>query len=362
MHVVGVQPHSKPAVVLILLAAFSGVGPLCGLAQAQSVTMLPGLFNTRISNDGMTAGGVFRSAPSQTQAVFWHAATGLQPTRHLVSPNSYTGGLSGDGHFLTGTLFESPGFGQGFRLSDQGVITIIPALATPSDGASVGGISDDGNTVVGDTLFAGGSFPQGWRWTATGGLQTLPFFRATAVSGDGNTIIGDTFTPNDAVWRNGVITLLPYIDDGTAGFRFATGYAVNFDGSIIVGQSGSHAAIWVNGQGTLLPSPAGSQGCVATDINADATVILGRDGLSNAFIWTPSRGSEFLSSYLASYGITLPGYQLTSATVSDDGRTFAVNTIIPATNAPNAFIITIPTPATGAVVGLGLLAAFRRRR
>ena len=359
-HIVFVKHPLKNSVSLLLLAAFSGV--LAAPALAQSAIRLPGLFNTRISSDGLTAGGVFRTAPSQTQAVFWHATTGLQPTGRVVSPNNYTGGLSGNGHFLTGTLFESPGFGQGFRLSDQGVLTIIPALVTPSDGASVGGISDDGNTIVGDTLYAGGSSVQAWRWTVSGGLQTLPFFRATAVSGDGNTIIGDTFTPNDAVLRNGVITQLPYVDDGTGGFRSSTGYAVNFDGSIIVGQSGNSPAIWVNGQGSLIPSPAGSEGCFATDINADATVILGTNGLSNAFIWTPSRGSELLSSYFASYGITLPGYQLTSATVSDDGRTFAVNTIIPSTLAPNAFIITIPTSGTLSVGLLGIALASRRRR
>lgn len=94
-------------------------------------------------------------------------------------------------------------------------------------------------------------------------------------------------------------------------------------------------------------------------------VVLGTIGgtiSTDAIIWTQARGSEFLASYLASYGITLPGYQLTSATVSDDGRTFAVNTIIPSTLAPNAFIITIPTSGTLSVGLLGIALASRRRR
>ena len=361
-HIGCVNHPLKNSVSLLLLAAFSGV--LAAPALAQSVIRLPGLSQTSISNNGLAAGGQYVTGPSQTEAIFWNAATGLHPTGRQVNRSQPTGSFSGNGRYISETLAEVGNSGRAFRLSDQGELVIIPPLVNAAEESYVGGISDNGNVIVGESLYAGGLAVQAWRWTPSGGLQTLPFAGARAVSGDGNTIIGDTFTPNDAVWRNGVTTQLPYVDDGT-GIRLATGGAINFDGSIIVGQSGSSPAIWRNGAGTLIPTPTGLGAGIFTDLNADASVVLGTIGSAistDAFIWTQARGSEFLTSYLASYGITLPGYQLTSATVSDDGRTFAVNTIIPSTLAPNAFIITIPTSGTLSVGLLGIALASRRRR
>ena len=227
------------------------------------------------------------------------------------------------------------------------------------------GLSQNGAAAAGWSRDV--SFMAGWRWTAAGGIQFLPgFVTARGISGDGNTVVGTAGTGSTAVvWHNGVTTVLP-IPAGTTGPFGTSAWQTTFDGSRVVGSSGNNAAVWVNGQGSLLPLLSGYGTARATDLSDDGMVIIGNanPGAITApeFIWTPSRGTELLSTYFASFGVSLPeGNSIFSATVTPDGQSFGVTMIGP-DNRGHGFIVSIPSPAGFTCMLLGVAATRRRTR
>ncbi|GJQ29499.1 MAG: hypothetical protein HBSAPP03_13830 [Phycisphaerae bacterium] len=122
--------------------------------------------------------------------------------------------------------------------------------------------------------------------------------------------------------------------------------------------------MWVGGAPISLGVPAGFIRSRAFGVSDDGSVVVGQlDGIGQtAAIWTPNRGMEPLSIYLAFHGISVPsGINLLTATaVSADGRTIAGYSGPPG-QVREGFVVHIPSPAT-LLVFPALFAARLRRR
>ncbi len=307
----------------------------------------------------------------------WTVAGGRVDFGLEASLPAFTGarGISGDATTVVGASRPS-GPARAYRYRGPGTYQDLGTIGTwPESYAQ--GVSGDGSVVVGHVQTVLGPNPtlgRAFRWNASGGMQDLGltstthiYSEATAVSRDGTTIVGHSQSSggrSDAfVWREstGMLVLPPL---ATTGSSIAD--AVNFDGSIIAGISGTQgsAALWVNGQPIDLGIPPGWNSARARGLSDNGTVVAvtlsSATGLT-AGVWTSQDGWEVLSEYLARQGVSVPaGWSLYSCTaVSADGLTFAGDAF--SGTAFQGFVATIPAPGALPVLGVGLLMIPRRR-
>jgi probable HAF family extracellular repeat protein len=221
---------------------------------------------------------------------------------------SFSGNLSADGRFVTGTSSSTTNGTEAFLWTKEtGMVGLgIPLGSQDSFGTAV---SNDGNTVVGlhgepPPIFS----TRALRWTNGGGPVDFDPFpvgaasrSAHGLSADGGTIVGG-FQPgefeNDVAyhWSGGTLT---EIDDS------AQASAVSADGSVVVGTdliihdappATNEAFIWtaVDGLTRLGYLPGGSGASGATGVSADGRVVVGgsinSSGFYEAFRWTEGGG------------------------------------------------------------------------
>jgi hypothetical protein len=192
--------------------------------------------------------------------------------------------------------------------------TITPLLsiggASPASGVAYG-VSDSGNIIIGQVNDTGQG-KQAVEWINGGLAHVLPptstnnSGSALAVSGDGSTAVGYSgvqTTPTGSIasqtatrWTlstNGTATALGL---GTlSGGQLSEAVAVNHDGSVVVGWSGS-----------------------ATPDPTNASTLAG----ASAFRWTSTDNIQSVQGLLATAGVNMGSWHLTDATgVSSDGRT-----------------------------------------
>lgn len=340
---------------------------LASVAAGQSFTLVPGLppnGGSRIygiSADGQTAAG-----DSAFGTAFRYSASGGR--QDLIEPGvSLTWGnaISGDGSTVVGE-----GTGGAYVWRGPANYQIIGRQSGYTNGAAEG-VSGDGSVVVGRSYIPDSAEPsQAFRWTASGGLQPLGFTRpghyhseAFAISRDGSVIVGISRAgAGDAfVWtQSGGMTALPSLPNSNSG---SGAFGVNATGDIIVGYSGP-GALWTKWEDGL-PTLLGGADGIARAVSDNGRVVVGQidTGTLHAGIWTPERGPELLSDYLASFGISIPAnVSLLNATaVSADGRTIAGYTGLPG-QVRQGFIAVVPSPATAGILAAAFLAAPRRRR
>jgi uncharacterized membrane protein len=205
-------------------------------------------------------------------------------------------------------------------------------------------------------------------------MQRLGFTRpghiysdAVAVSRDGSIIAGNSrYVDNEAfVWDAEIgMTTLPPLPGTPVGYTYAFG--MNANGTVVVGQSGigSRAAYWRNGEVFDLGKYDWARSARAVGASDDGSVIVGyNSGVPGtvATVWTPTGGMQRLHDYLAAQGVVVPaGWSLYNCTgVSADGLTF-VGSAVTAT-ATAAYVVTIPTPGSMLLLGLGLTTMRFRR-
>ena len=194
------------------------------------------------------------------------------------------------------------------------------------------GVSADGSVVVGMGHSASGL--EAFRWTSASGIVGL----------------GDLPGGGSLSWARGV----------------------SADGSVVVGDSasasGDEAFRWTQATGMvgLGDLPSGRFESWAWDVSADGSVIVGMgrsaSGLE-AFIWDAPNGMKNLKDVLVKdCGLDLTGWTLSAAYgISDYGLTIVGAGYNPS-GSEEAWIATIPEPATICLLALGSLMLIRRKR
>ncbi len=385
--------------IFTVLAATLAATVLPALAQSFSLVDLPAGADfgraTGVSLDGATVVGTmaYPGFPAPYAAFTWRRDSGRVDIGYPTpgAPNYLTGmAVSNDGRSVAGTSGFS-GSIRAFRQTGTGPVEELPRL--PNHQRHYGrAMSGDGSVIVGYSEFGSSSMSDGqaWRWTESGGTQSLGVMRpgtnfsiANAISNDGRVIVGRSDLGNIGEafrWtESGGFEPLAFLSN-TLEIRAGEAHGASADGSIVVGFSNtgepipgnrySHAVLW-NAQGEIrdLGTLPAYRHSVAKETNADGSVIGGI--VYNAFdlslpdqqamVWTEATGMLLLSDYLSSFGVSVPDnyYLRTLEGISGDGRTF-VGLAVPTSGPSVPFVATIPAP--GSVVVIGVLAVLRRRR
>lgn len=276
--------------------------------------------------------------------------------------------MSADGSVVVGVNGTSA-----FRWDAVNGMVGLPDLPGGGVNAQANGVSDDGSIIVGQGFSSLGT--EAFRWDATTGsvglgvLQSPGESWANAITGDGTVIVGGgtrNLNPPALKWdATGTLSQLP-----STGAAIAN--AVSADGSVVVGAGGSgvgtQAVLWNGIRREILGAFATNSGVLsssALDVSADGSVVVGTSAttsLATAFVWDRTLGLRRLDVVLASLGVDLTGWTLTSATgISADGQTIVGYGINPVTGANEAWIAVIPEPTTALFLGLGLIGLALRR-
>lgn len=368
----GVGTTCKSLIGWIALAFVAGVAR----AQAPGFVLTghaPGTDFSQVyalSADGRVAAGASGTTNALPAPGFTWTASGGRNDFGLevgLPVQTIPAAISADGAFVAGRTTN-----RAFRYAGPGTYQEIAPVGGYTASAAQG-ISGDGSIVAGRLFVPQAGVSEAFRWTAQGGVQRLGVLpgdaasSANAISRDGTTIVGGSGGGSNSAaafaWRQGTgMVGLPSLGGPDTG-----AWGVNFDGSVIVGQSGLnlHAVMWRDGQISDLGVPQGFVGgSVAKAVNDAGTVVVGYASTSTtqAVIWTPSSGMEFLSDYLARNGIAVPsGWTLLNATaVSADGLTIAGWGSNSSTGS-EGFVVTIPAPSSILVLSAGAMLAARRR-
>jgi uncharacterized membrane protein len=296
----------------------------------QFIPFPPGSGNSAQDVRGLTAdGSTIVGGAWGTEPFYWTEATGsivlpgTEPaTASAIAANgSLIAGYTGNINSLQLATWTAGTF------NNTGV-----ALANPDNGQlRFMGVANSG--IVASTTVASG-IDQAFEWSAASGTQLLPNpisgaeSGATEISGDGNVVVG---------WI-----------DSASGIR--------------------QAAYWTSASGwAQITNPFGANyESVAMDVSADGSTIVGyadsADG-QNAFIWTPTGGTQLLQNVLADdLGLNLQGWTLSSAYgISSDGLHIAGGGIDPAGD-PEGFVATVPEPSTIACIAVLVAGLTVRRR
>ncbi|MFO0688618.1 MAG: hypothetical protein U0900_07915 [Myxococcota bacterium] len=208
----------------------------------------------------------------------------------------------------------------------------VPDARGPNNGAY--DVSADGAIVVGAAETTRGI--EAFVWDEVRGLQPIGGLTigdevesaASAISADGTTIVGTSATSFDANGRS------------TSGEAFVYTRAGGMQ------RLGDAAARWTWSG--------------ARDVSGDGSIVVGQGvvdpftGEGDAFVYDADHGVRLLADVLASLGVDLAGWRLSSAdAISRDGTT-----IIGSARDPEgrfrSYVAVIPEPTTALLVGLGL--------
>lgn len=308
------QPPQVTGLGVLPGYAFSVPGT--GVCLGNSGTAFTG---TAISNFGL-------------QMAMQNKPTGLVALGYLPGTNSsIAAATSDDGRVVVGFCLGG-GPAKAFR-SVNGVMTDLGL--PPVAGASFprpAGVSSNGQVIVGSVATgAGNLLTRGWRlqgsiYSLIGLLPGGSSNYVRAVSGDGLVTVGEADAAGGNwfafAWRASTGTVALPSPNGAP----CTAASANFDGSVIVGSSGSVGAIravaWVNGSLVMLPP------LLATDAESKAVSVsgdgqlIGGDSGGRACIWSlADRRVMAVEDLLASHGADLSAWNLSSVTaISPDGQ------------------------------------------
>jgi probable HAF family extracellular repeat protein len=268
------------------------------------------------------------------------------------------------------------------------------------------GVSADGSIVTGDYLEDHAVYWKNGNMTILDDVGINP--SARGVSSDGSIIIGES-GGKAVVWKNGVLSMLDNLPGGNS---FGSALAVSSDGMKVVGDSAIHAVYWDTDDGSVHELGYVSEGNlnnIAQNISPNGNYIVGYEGYShyqeaflwqsgqmiglgrldgysnrsiayavsnneivvgmaeidnheNAFIWDQLSGIRELKNVLINdYALDLTGWQLLKAyDISADGKVIVGSGINP-DGIQEAWVATIPEPASLLLLTLGGLMAIRKK-
>ena len=358
------------------------IAPFALLLWAAPALAVPVTFSV-VSSSNYYAGAVAVSADGSS--AFTHTSPGAgaginrwrNGTSTFVASGEYIsfGSLSADGSVVVGGHDTPSQPEQAFRWQNGSLAYLGSGTVTARD------VSPDGATIVGRGASEAYRYQSGavtYLGDLLGGATSS---EAWAVNGDGSVVVGwgTSASGTEAFrWAGGSMQGLGDLDGG--GFE-SQAQDVSQDGSIVIGwgtsASGHEAFRWENGVMAGLGLLDGTYQTRARGISGDGSVIVGEaitqvaqydfDSEKVAVIWNDT-GMHVLEDWLLQqFGLALPGYDLRAAFgVSSDGRTIVGEGLYtPGGGEPQqriGWLITIPEPATALLVSLGSLALAAARR
>ena len=245
----------------------------------------------------------------------------------------------------------------------------------PNDESKITDISADGSVMAG---WGSGDGDRSLIWSTSSGWSILPKLgsggsHADGISSDGSIVVGYSGSPSGRQaykWTQseGIIGL----GDLSGGIFESRAYGISGDGNVIVGygssSSGTEAFRWTSSEDMtgLGDLPGGSFFSEARDTSADGSFVVGFGNTSigsEAFFWDATNGMRNLQDMLVNdLGLDLTGWNLTIANgISGDGMKIVGEGINPDGNS-EAWIATIPEPTSLALLALGSLVTFSRRK
>ena len=356
----------------------------------QGLGDLPEDFSSKaygISGDGQVVVGVSQNeAIYRNEAFYWTRETGMVGMGDFPGRNfhSRAHASSYDGSIIVG--YGKPDWSgyQAFRWTTETGLDGLGHLPHDSSQFSFSNdVSTDGSVVVGNSRGTLGT--EAFMWTKStgmiglghlsGGDESYYYSTAESVSGDGSVVVGvDNSTGHYKAYKwtkaTGMTGLAPE-------HSFSKAIDVSDDGDVIVGNYRrafqTFAFRWTEEDGLVslgeIPGHA-TQNSTAYAISADGSIIVGGNNDwvgpysgDQAFIWDEINGMRNLQDMLENdYNFDLDGWTLIDARgISDDGLTFTGTGINPDGNT-EAWIATVPEPATSLLLCLGGLALRRKRK
>lgn len=328
-----------------------------------------------VSSDGTVVVG-WSMIEGDRHAYRWTSKLGMEALGDLPGGDVYSeaSAVSADGSVVVGTSIgdvTTPGGSQAFEWTSETGMLGVDSV-TPTGASSALGLSDDGSSIVGWHYFTPNDF-SGFRATTV--MKAVPGLTiATDASADGSIVVGDDAAQAKR-WSSIGTDDLGWL--GTDTNSEAT--AVTPDGETVVGWSyllgssfgGSEPFRWRPLEGLVGLGHRNERHNKALDVSDSGELIVGEiddSGASDvrAFRWTEQEGVRTIQEWLeADYGLTLPGWVLSSARgVSGDGATIVGYGTGP--DGVEAWKVTVPEPdlalSTLAVVAALAIAMRRSRR
>ncbi len=285
--------------------------------------------------------------------------------------------VSADGQVIVGNGSDVGG-PAAFQWRDGTGMVPVGDLPGGATGSFAHGVSDDGSVIVGVGSSTNGA--EAFRWTANDGMVGLGVLstnfgflsEAHGVSDDGSVVVGvstSVLTGEEAYrWtpQTGMVGI-----GWPAGAFQSEATNVSADGQVIVGMSIGAGWHWSELVGfELLGSlPGGTGGDFRSeplDLTPDGSIIVGTSetdiAFGEAFIWDAVNGIRDMRDMLMQdFALDLTGWMLRTASgISADGRTI-VGTGVNPNGFTEAWIATIPEPASAILLLLGTTMLLRRR-
>ncbi len=304
-------------------------------------------FGSDLTPDGCTVAGFFSSG-----AFKWTPGTRI---RRINGPATGVASVSADGGVVTADVKQGNNQYTANRWTSSGGWQSLGGLAgsTGCDASLSNSysLSADGSKQVG-LGWLSNCRAHAFVWEAGTGMVDLGALggrssRASGISDDGSTIVGfdehGTGHRRSAVWRNGVETVL---SDNPGELYDATP-----NGGVVVGKGSSSegAARWTENAGTWTPeffgNLPGTSNATGLAVSDDGSVIVGISGSpfdNSAFYYSAATGLVRMTDHLASQGIDVTGWTLTSASgISADGKTISGSAFNPQFK-QEAWIVQLP--------------------
>lgn len=310
-----------------------------------------------VSNDGSVVVGrsTVSPEPKNQRAFRWTSAGGIVNLLGALPNVSEANGVSADGSTVVGSYFIAGG-ATAFSFTN-GVKTDLTLAGKPFSQATA--VSANGQVVVGFTYIAGNA-ETATRWvngfgTDLGVLAGGNRSYAYGVSADGSVVTGysDSVAGTRAFrWEGGVMTALP-----TLGGNSSYGYGVSGDGTVIVGEARlagnnvSHAFRWSAATGMVDIEATPGAGSSGYAVNTNGSVIVGITNQS-AFRWTQATGMMKLDALLSGAGVNMTGRTLRSALGISGNGEFIVGTANIDGVGPRAYLARYYETTTGIIAGV----------
>ena len=352
----------------ILLPVLS-VGVFALPSSAQTMTILPGFPNSEpvwsipnaISGDSSAIVGQV-VVNQRFSPAYWTQGSLAQ----MIPSGGEPTGVSHDGSVVVG----SNNYGWAYRWTASGGTQNLGYI---SNGwwSTAHGVSGDGSVVVGQGNIADPDHPnqeigsRAYRWSSSTGMQSIGTLaqwtnsNALGVNFDGSVIVGES--NNQAFrWTSG---------SGMVGLGFLAGQssslasAINGDGSMIIGHSGQSGFQWTSTGGMQSLTGAWAGSYIPRALSADGSIIVGQQGVSGAIVWANSNTAITLGEYLSAHSVSLTGWSSLSDArgISADGRYIVGYGVYEGQQ--RGFVADIGViPAPGAIALLGMAGIFGTRR